>query len=293
MRQKIQLTIVTGMSGAGKTIAIQSLEDMGYFCVDNLPTVLIPKIIELLEQSSNTIKKIALVLDLRAMGYFDTVLHAIAYIKKKELFDCQIVFLEAKDEVLVQRYKLTRRKHPLAPEGLPLEGIRLERELLQEYKGKANQIIDTSHLKPRQLREIIAQRCTDEANLLTLNVMSFGFKYGIPMDADLVFDVRFLDNPFYVDELRSKTGLEAPVADYVLKFDATQKFITKLEDLLDFLLPKYKRDGSSQVVVAIGCTGGKHRSVTVVEHLNEYFKHKYVTRVTHRDIELDKDMYLL
>lgn len=285
----IQVVIITGMSGAGKTVAVHSLEDLGYFCVDNLPPVLIPKFIELIEQSKGTMKKVALVLDLRGREFFDALFPALDHLKQSEHFHYQILFLDASDEVLVQRYKETRRRHPLAPNGLPLEGIRKERELIKEIKGRAQQIIDTSYLKPAKLKEMIVERFSDvENHQFTVNFFSFGFKNGIPIDADLVFDVRFLPNPHYIEEMRPKTGLDEEVSSYVLKWTETQTFIQKLEDLLVFLLPYYQREGKSQVVVAIGCTGGKHRSVTIAEHLKGTFAGEYKTRVSHRDINKDK-----
>jgi UPF0042 nucleotide-binding protein len=290
MEQKsIQLIIITGMSGAGKTVAVQSIEDLGYFCVDNLPPVLIPKFVELIEQSAGSMSKVALVLDLRGREFFDTLFLAIDQLDKKESFKYQILFLDASNEILVQRYKETRRRHPLSPDGLPLEGITQERKLLEELKGRAQQIINTSQLKPAQLREKIVLRFTDiEENQLTINTMSFGFKYGIPIDADLVFDVRFLPNPHYIDEMRPKTGLDAEVSTYVLKWNETQTFIKLLENMLAFLLPHYQREGKNQVVIAIGCTGGKHRSVTLAEHIRKRFADEYTTRVSHRDISKDK-----
>lgn len=291
-QQVTQLTIITGMSGAGKTVAIQSLEDLGYYCVDNLPPVLIPKFIELLEQSTKPNHKLALVLDLRGREFFDTVLNELTKLEQQDQYDCQILYLDASDDALIHRYKQTRRKHPLSPEGSLSEGIRQERLLLQELKGKAMQVIDTSQLKPGQLRERIMQRFSaGNTNQLTLNIMSFGFKYGIPVDADLVLDVRFLNNPYYVTELRSQTGLDKPVYDYVLSFNETQAFIRKLEDLLDFLLPLYKKEGKSQLVIAIGCTGGKHRSVTLVEYLTRKYCDSFDAWANHRDIEKDKAMY--
>lgn len=287
--KSIQLIIVTGMSGAGKTVAVQSIEDLGYFCVDNLPPVLIPKFVELIEQSAGSMSKVALVLDLRGREFFDALFLAIDQLDKKESFQYQILFLDASNEVLVQRYKETRRRHPLSPDGLPLEGITQERKLLEELKGRAQQIINTSQLKPAQLREQIVARFTDiEKNQLTVNTMSFGFKYGIPLDADLVFDVRFLPNPHYIDEMRPKTGLDEEVSTYVLKWTETQTFIRLLEDMLAFSLPHYQREGKNQVVIAIGCTGGKHRSVTLAEHIQKRFADKYTTRVSHRDITKDK-----
>lgn len=285
----IHVIVITGMSGAGKTVAVQSIEDLGYFCVDNLPPVLIPKFIELIEQSAGTMRKVALVLDLRGREFFDALFPALDRLDQSEHFKYQILYLDASDEVLVQRYKETRRRHPLAPNGLPLEGIQKEREIIKGLKGRAQQIIDTSSLKPVQLREMIIQRFSDvENNQFTVNMFSFGFKYGIPIDADLVFDVRFLPNPHYIEEMRPKTGLDEEVSSYVLKWMETQTFIKKLEDMLVFLLPYYQREGKSQVVIAIGCTGGKHRSVTIAEHLHKRFADQYTTRVSHRDMNKDK-----
>lgn len=287
-KQAIKLVIITGMSGAGKTVAVQSLEDIGFFCVDNLPPVLIPKFVELLQQPQQTIHKIALVLDLRSRDFFDELLQVIDGLEQNESFMYQILFLDAHDDVLVQRYKQTRRCHPLSPDGLPLDGIKQERKLLEELKGRAQQIINTSDLKPVHLRELIVNRFQDiENRQIIVNFMSFGFKYGIPIDADLVFDVRFLPNPHYVQDLRPKTGLEHEVSSYVLKWGETQTFVTKLTDLLDFLIPHYQREGKGQIVIAIGCTGGKHRSVTLAEHFYGHYMQEYRTRVTHRDIKKD------
>lgn len=288
-KSPVNLIIITGMSGAGKTVAVQSIEDLGYFCVDNLPPVLIPKFLELIEQSSSMMTKVALVLDLRGREFFESLFKALDQLELKDHFQYQIMYLDASDEVLVQRYKETRRRHPLAPEGLPLEGIRQERKLLEELKGRAQQIIDTTNLKPADLRKKIAEgvSCTDQRKL-TVNVLSFGFKYGLPIDADLVFDVRFLPNPHYIDDMRPKTGLDNQVSSYVLKWNETQQFIHKLEEMLTFLLPFYQREGKSQLVIAIGCTGGKHRSVTIAEHLHDYLKNDYNAHVSHRDIEKSK-----
>ncbi|MDT8858725.1 RNase adapter RapZ [Alkalihalobacillus sp. MEB130] len=289
--EEIQIVIITGMSGAGKTVAVQSFEDLGYFCVDNLPPALIPKFIELIEGSSGKMNKVALVIDLRGRKFFDHLFEAIDMISHSPhlKFKLQILFLDAKDAKLVQRYKETRRSHPLAPNGLPLEGIQLEREMLEDMKGRAQQIIDTTDMKPIQLRERIIQRFSvSEKHPFTVNVMSFGFKYGMPIDADLVFDVRFLPNPHYIDHMRPKTGLDEEVSSYVLKWTETQQFIEKLTDLLKFMLPQYKREGKSQVVIGIGCTGGKHRSVTLAEHFGDAFADEFVLHVSHRDIEKDK-----
>ncbi|WP_078555720.1 RNase adapter RapZ [Bacillus alkalicellulosilyticus] len=288
----IQIVIITGMSGAGKTVAVQSFEDLGYFCVDNLPPALIPKFIDLIENSGGKMNKVALVIDLRGRQFFQELFEAIDSITQTRTINVtpQIIFLDAKDAKLVQRYKETRRSHPLAPNGLPLEGIKAEREILEDIKGRAQQIIDTTELKPIQLREKIIQRFSStEKHPFSINIMSFGFKYGIPIDADLVFDVRFLPNPHYIDHMRPKTGLDEEVSSYVLKWTETQQFIEKLQDLLVYMLPQYKREGKSQVVIGIGCTGGKHRSVTLAEYFGKQFTDEYVVHTSHRDIEKAKD----
>lgn len=286
-----KLVIITGMSGAGKTIAVQSLEDLGFFCVDNLPPVLIPKFAELIEQSYGKIGKVALVIDLRGREFFRALSESLRYIEENYTFQYEILFLDATDSVLVQRYKESRRRHPLAPEGAPLEGIHQERKLLEELKGMATQAIDTSSLKPAQLKERIVSRFHNiENESISLNVISFGFKYGIPIDADLIFDVRFLPNPHYVDSLRPNTGQDPDVYEYVMKWNETQEFLTKLLDMLHFLIPQYKKEGKSQVVVGIGCTGGKHRSVAIAEYLGRVMGSSETehVRVSHRDAERDR-----
>ncbi|MCD1258518.1 RNase adapter RapZ [Paenibacillus athensensis] len=286
-----KLVIITGMSGAGKTIAVQSLEDLGFFCVDNLPPVLIPKFAELIEQSMGKIGKVALVIDLRGREFFTSLQESLRYVRDNYTLTYEILFLDATDATLVQRYKESRRRHPLAPDGVPLEGIALERRLLEELKGLATQVIDTSSLKPAQLKERIIGRFTNlEGDRLSVNVISFGFKYGVPIDADLIFDVRFLPNPHYVETLRPQTGQNAEVYEYVMKWSETQEFLAKLLDMLNFLMPQYKKEGKSQVVVGIGCTGGKHRSVAVAEYLGKTIGNSETefVRVSHRDAERDR-----
>lgn len=250
-----KLVIITGMSGAGKTIAVQSLEDLGFFCVDNLPPVLIPKFAELIEQSNGKIGKVALVIDLRGREFFTALAESLSYIKDHSTISCEILFLDATDGVLVQRYKESRRRHPLVPDGLPLDGIKLERRMLEDLKGSASLVIDTSSIKPAQLKERIISKFTNlEQNSLSVNVISFGFKYGIPIDADLIYDVRFLPNPHYIEHLRPNTGQTPEVYEYVMKWPETQAFLAKLVDMLQFLLPLYHKEGKSQVVIGIGCT---------------------------------------
>ncbi|WP_166240845.1 RNase adapter RapZ [Paenibacillus turpanensis] len=285
------LVIITGMSGAGKTIAVQSLEDQGYFCVDNLPPVLIPKFAELIEQSRGRIAKVALVIDLRGREFFDALSESLRYLRDNNTLNYEILYLDATDSVLVQRYKESRRRHPLAPSGVPLDGIKQERRLLEELKGLATQVIDTSNLKPADLKEKISARFTSlEQNAFSINIVSFGFKYGIPIDADMIYDVRFLPNPHYVDHLRPNTGQDPEVYEYVMKWNETQEFLTKLMDMLHFLIPQYKKEGKSQVVIGIGCTGGKHRSVALAEYIGKMMgdSETEVVRVSHRDSERDR-----
>jgi UPF0042 nucleotide-binding protein len=284
----INLVVITGMSGAGKTVAVQSLEDLGFFCIDNLPPILLPKFAELLEQSKGKLRKAALVIDLRGRDFFSSLFESLDTLEKHHGIHYQILFLEASDQTLVRRYKETRRRHPLSRDGTPLDGILQERRLLEEIKGRAHHIIDTSHLKPNQLKEKIAARFgQSERERMTVTFLSFGFKYGVPIDVDLVFDVRFLPNPHYVKSLRPHTGKDSDVYEYVMKWEETRQFIDKLKDLLSFLLPHYHREGKTQLVVGIGCTGGKHRSVAIAEHLSQIFNERESCRVAHRDIEKD------
>ncbi len=285
------MVIITGLSGAGKTIAVQSLEDLGFFCVDNLPPVLIPKFAELIEQSNGKIGKVALVIDLRGREFFAALSESLNYVKNHHTIHSEIIFLEANDGVLVQRYKESRRRHPLAPEGMPLDGIRLERQMLDDLRNAATQIIDTSTTKPAKLKETIISRFSHlETNRLSINITSFGFKYGIPIDADLIFDVRFLPNPHYIDTLRPHTGQDSDVYEYVMKWPETQTFLTKLLDMLHFLIPQYRNEGKSQVIIGIGCTGGKHRSVAISEYLGRMLgtSETETVRVSHRDADRDR-----
>lgn len=284
-----KLLIITGMSGAGKTVAVQSLEDLGYYCVDNLPPTLIPKFLELMKDSTNNIRKVALVIDLRSREFFEQLYEALDGIGTEKWLEEQILFLDAKDEVLVSRYKETRRSHPLNAEGLPLNGIKLERKMLDEMRGRAQEIIDTSSMAPKELREKIHELYAgDKEKLFTVHFLSFGFKYGIPIDADLVFDVRFLPNPYYVKQMRPLTGLDREVEEYVFKWADTKVFCEKLLDLFEFMIPQYKKEGKSQLVIAIGCTGGQHRSVALTEYFSSKCKDVYPVHVSHRDIRKRK-----
>lgn len=288
-KKEVQTVIITGLSGAGKTVAIQSFEDLGFYCVDNLPPTLLPTFVELMSNSSNNLNKVALVMDLRGRDFFDSLVQSLEEVAKTTNHQPQILFLNADDTTLVRRYKESRRSHPLSKEGSPLEGIHQERKLLEQLKNRAQFTIDTSGLKPKDLRgKIQALFSNPNDSMFFVNVMSFGFKHGMPIDADLVFDVRFLPNPYYVEHMRPMTGLDEEVSTYVLRLQDTQKFIGKLLDLLSFMLPHYKKEGKSQLVIAIGCTGGQHRSVAITEFLGNYLKKDYPVRITHRDIEKRK-----
>ncbi len=283
----MQLIIVTGMSGAGKSTVIQILEDMNYFCVDNLPPALLFKFFELIEKSEEPEKKIALVIDVRAGKYLQDFFLYLDGLRDRGV-PSSILFLETVDRVIVDRFKETRRRHPLADcEGGILAGIKKEREILQEIKGRADLIIDTSNMTAAKLRERIRKQLGDDCKeRFQISFMSFGYKYGVPIDADLMVDVRFLPNPFYLPELKEKTGDDKEVQDYVFSQEATEVFLNKYMDLLLFLLPMYEKEGKSNLTVAIGCTGGKHRSVTLVNYLQEEIaKLGYYTQKRHRDIE--------
>jgi UPF0042 nucleotide-binding protein len=284
--QDSEFVIITGMSGAGKTVAIQSFEDLGFFCIDNLPPALLMTFLKLMRESGKDMNRIAAVMDMRGGDLFDSLIGALDDMAKENAVAPKILFLEADDETLVRRYKETRRSHPLAPAGLPLEGIARERLLLSELKGRAQFIYNTSTLKPKELREKIQDEFSSKGSYtFTLNIMSFGYKHGMPIDADLVFDVRFLQNPYYIEELRPKTGLDSEVSDYVLKWPETQVLIEKLSDLLIYMIPQYQREGKRQLVIAFGCTGGQHRSVTLTEYFATLFQKEYQTVITHRDIK--------
>lgn len=282
----LKLLIITGMSGAGKTVVMQGLEDAGFYCVDNLPPQMIPTFSDIVNNSENQIKNIALATDLRTLDFLESLPVTLENLRKDQIFDFKMIFLEAKDETLIQRYKQSRRKHPMSKDDNLLKGIQKERELLKKVREKADVVIDTSSLKPLELKEKINLNF-EKAELdirMNVNLMSFGFKYGVPIDADLIFDVRFLPNPYYVDNLRPRTGKEKDVSDYVFAEEKSREYVRKLVDFLMFTLPEYEKEGKQQLVIAIGCTGGKHRSVATTEKLFKEFKEKYQTFANHRDI---------
>ncbi|MFL0247268.1 RNase adapter RapZ [Candidatus Clostridium stratigraminis] len=286
----MRFVIVTGLSGAGKTQAIRCLEDLGYFCVDNLPATLIPKFAEACYQTEGKIDKIALVIDIRGGQFFDDLFVSLNYLKEQDL-SYEILFLDASDETIIKRFKESRRKHPLAPDGRILNGIIKERNRLKEVKDRANNIIDTTKLATRELREKLTSIYSEEGqieNELMITVLSFGFKYGIPVDSDLVFDVRFLPNPFYIPELKVFSGNDKEVRDYVFNFEVTNSFINKLQDMVEFLIPNYLKEGKRQLIISIGCTGGRHRSVAIANEVYNRLKAKgHKVTIDHRDINED------
>ncbi|WP_125766927.1 RNase adapter RapZ [Lapidilactobacillus wuchangensis] len=286
----LNLVIITGMSGAGKTVAVQSFEDLGYFCIDNMPPSLLPKFWELVKESGK-ITKIALVIDLRSRAFYDEIISMLSGLDNTNFVTTKILFLDASDEELVSRYKETRRSHPLAMEGRLLDGIKKERQLLGEMRNRAQLIIDTTNLSPRQLREEIFDNFKSSDNpVFHIEVMSFGFKYGLPIDADIVMDVRFLPNPYYVPAFKNKTGLDQPVADYVNQQPATEKFYQQFMAMLNTALPGYQNEGKTSLTIAIGCTGGQHRSVALTERVGHALqKAGYPVDITHRDLTKRKE----
>lgn len=284
--EKFRLLIVTGLSGAGKSRVLQSLEDMGYFCIDNLPPILMPKFAELCFQGGERVSHVAMVVDSRGGEFFNALAEALETLREMKV-DYDVVFMEASDKVLINRFKESRRSHPLATNGRITQGLEKERKLLAEIRGKADYIIDTSAMSAKELKSLLKRYFvqTSNSSRMAVTVVSFGFKHGMPVDADMIWDVRFLPNPFYLEELRHKTGRVPAVAEYIESFDVTKTFKAKFLDMMGFLIPQYENEGKSQFVVGVGCTGGMHRSVCMAEALGEFLKeagHRVV--VEHRDL---------
>ena len=283
----MRFIVVTGMSGGGRSTALKMLEDMGFYCVDNLPVSLIDKFVELLSSQGGEINKVALGLDVRAGQSFEDAADVLQQIKDAGEH-LEILFMDADEWSLIKRYKESRRVHPLALEGRIEDGVKKEKQILTRIRGMADYVIDTSNLLTRELKQELDRIFVENEayNSLMVTVMSFGFKHGIPADADLVFDVRFLPNPFYIDELKQKTGNDKEVQDYVMSFQEAGAFLDKLEDMMTFLIPNYIKEGKNRLVVAIGCTGGKHRSVTLANALYHAMKYKgsYGITLHHRDV---------
>ncbi len=281
----MKFLIITGLSGSGKSETMRSLEDMGFYCVDNLPPTLITKFAQLCYQSNSNIDKVALGIDIRGRKFFKELHQSLSYLEA-EGYKYEILYLDCADDVLLKRYKMTRRNHPLAKNIQIPEAIKVERSIMETLKEKATSIVDTTNMKPKDLKEEINKiySCGEHNNKLTISVVSFGFKHGIPSDCDLVFDVRFLPNPYYLEELRPKTGDDQDVRDYVMNSKISEEFYTKLNDMIKFLVPQYLEEGKQHLVIGIGCTGGRHRSVTISNLIyDELSSSRYRVIKKHRD----------
>lgn len=284
----MEFLLITGMSGAGKSQAMKVMEDMNYYCMDNLPPALLSKFVELCYESKKSIEKVAVVVDLRSGEFFDHLFKGLQGLNDKGI-SYRILFLDATDNMLIKRYKELRRPHPLNPEGSIIEGIKEERELLYDVKRRADHIIDTSSLTLGMLKEEISNIYLEgnESRNISVSINSFGFKHGTLLDGDLVFDVRFIPNPYYIPELKEYTGLDPNVQDYVFSWEQTNEFVSKLIDMLEFLIPHYTREGKTQLIVGIGCTGGVHRSVAISNRVEEILKtNGHRVSVSHRDSRL-------
>ena len=286
---RMHVVVVTGMSGSGKSVVMDVLEDIGYYCIDNLPPQLIGKFVEICRESENHLQKLAIAADLRSGDMFTDAYRTLLEMKQQADLDVKILYIEAEDEVIIKRYKETRRRHPLMQQADSLEkAVRTEQEMMEPLRQRADVVIDTTHLSTAQLRGELLRHFgsdTTEKGGMSVTITSFGFKYGLPMEADLVFDVRCMPNPFYIPELREKTGLDQPVADYVFSFRQTHDFMEKLRDLLTFSLPLYAEEGKTELVIAVGCTGGRHRSVAMTHALAEDIRNLgYRVRENHRDM---------
>ncbi|MEN6620385.1 MAG: RNase adapter RapZ [Smithella sp.] len=284
--KNMRVVIITGLSGSGKSTALRALEDIGFFCVDNLPVVLLPKFLALTAQSSPEIRQVALVMDLRERSFLEKYERIFSLLKDKG-YKIEILFLDSTDESLLHRFSETRRIHPLSEKGLVMDGIRLEREKLSSLKKMADRVIDTTSSNVHQLKDIVQQYFLPSSGhkKMIINVISFGYRYGLPADADLVYDARFLPNPYFVKELKEFDGQNHDVREYVLNNEKSKIFIKKILDLMTFLIPLYDKEGKVRLNVALGCTGGKHRSVVIANQLGAHFSEmKYIVNVIHRDI---------
>lgn len=284
--KNLRVVIITGLSGSGKSTALRALEDIGFFCVDNLPVVLLPKFLDITTLSSPEIDRVAMVMDLRERSFLEKYQRIFARLKDKG-FKIEVLFLEASDDSLLHRFSETRRSHPLSEKGPILEGIRLEKEKLLSLRKMADKIIDTTSINVHQLKDIVQRHFLPSAGYkkMAINVTSFGYRYGLPADADLVFDVRFLPNPYFVENLKNYDGHSAAVKDYVLKNKESKEFLRKIFDLMTLLIPLYDKEGKVRLNIALGCTGGKHRSVVMANELSSHFSaKKYIINLNHRDI---------
>lgn len=284
--KNMRVVIITGLSGSGKSTALRALEDIGFFCVDNLPVVLLPKFLALTAQSSPEIKQVAMVMDMRERSFLEKYERIFSHLKEKG-YKIEILFLDSTDESLLHRFSETRRIHPLSEKGLVMDGISLEREKLSSLKKMADRVIDTTSSNVHQLKDIVQQYFLPSSGhkKMIINVISFGYRYGLPADADLVYDARFLPNPYFVKELKEFDGHNNSVREYVLSDEKSKTFLKKILDLMTFLIPLYDKEGKVRLNVALGCTGGKHRSVVIANQLGAHFSEmKYLVNVIHRDI---------
>lgn len=284
--QNLRIIIVTGMSGSGKSTALRALEDVGFFCVDNLPVVLLPKFLELQTDAASEITKVALVMDLRERYFLEKYAEIFAKLKE-EGHRIEILFLDAGDELLLRRFRETRRAHPLCERGTVMEGIALEREKLSVLRAMADKIIDTSSFNVHQLKDVVQRHfmTSPAEKRLVINLMSFGYRYGLPSEADIVLDVRFLPNPYFIEELKHLDGKDKKIQEYVMGWEESRTFLRLLLNMMDFLIPLYEKEGKSSLNVALGCTGGKHRSVVMANRLAGHFTgEKYLVNENHRDI---------
>jgi UPF0042 nucleotide-binding protein len=284
--KNLRVVIITGLSGSGKSTALRALEDVGFFCVDNLPVILLPKFLSITTSSSPEIKQVAMVMDLRERSFLDKYQRIFTGLKEKG-YKIEILFLESSDDSLLHRFSETRRIHPLSERGLIMEGILIEREKLSSLKKMADRIIDTTSVNVHQLKDIVQSHFLPSCRQkkMAINITSFGYRYGLPVDADLVFDVRFLPNPYFVENLKNYDGHHADVQDYVLQNKESKEFLKKILDLMNLLIPLYEKEGKVRLNIAMGCTGGKHRSVVMANKLDSYFSSmKYMVNLNHRDI---------
>ena len=284
--KNLRVVIITGLSGSGKSTALRALEDIGFFCVDNLPVILLPKFLSITTVSSPEIKQVAMVMDLRERSFLDKCQRIFTGLKEKG-YKIEILFLESSDDSLLHRFSETRRIHPLSERGMIMEGILMEREKLSSLKKMADKIIDTTSVNVHQLKDIVQRHFLPSSRhkKMVINVTSFGYRYGLPVDADLVFDVRFLPNPYFVENLKNYDGHHADVQDYVLQNKESKEFLKKILDLMNLLIPLYEKEGKVRLNIAMGCTGGKHRSVVMANKLDSYFSSmKYMVNLNHRDI---------
>ena len=285
--KNLRIVIITGLSGSGKSTALKALEDIGFFCVDNLPVMLLPKFLDLQTGASSEISKIALVMDLREKHFLEKHIEVLSRLRKKK-YDIEILFFDTSDELLLRRFSETRRTHPLSKDRTILESIKLERDKLNELMGMADNVIDTSNYTVHQLKECVQglYLAPGSGNKLHINLISFGYRYGLPPDADIVMDVRFLPNPYFVSDLKEHNGNEKAVEEYVMRWDDTGQFLSNLFEMMTFLTPLYEKEGKSYLNIGIGCTGGKHRSVVILNQLAKYFSGRnYTINMSHRDIK--------